>query len=74
MSLKRGAMRNAMLFIVIAVGVKFLLDGVTLTLAGTTFDFGHVDSLAYAALLTPVLGAHSYTAVRIPPETQELTK
>lgn len=43
-----------------AAVIKFILDGVTISWQGYTMDFGHLDSMTYAALLTPVLGAHSY--------------
>lgn len=42
---------------VTAVLIKFLLSGVTLTLAKFTFDFGPIDGLTIAAILTPCLGA-----------------
>lgn len=44
--------------------LKFLADGVTLTLYGHTLTLGHVDSATYVALLTPVLGAHGYIRVK----------
>jgi hypothetical protein len=47
-------------FVVISATLKFLFEGVTMTAAGRVFDLGHADALTYGALLTPVLGAHSY--------------
>ena len=44
----------------LACVVKFLADGVTFTLYGHTMNLGHADSMAYGALLTPILGAHGY--------------
>lgn len=44
----------------LAAVIKFLLDGVTLVVYGHTIDFGHMDSLSYATLLAPILGAHGY--------------
>jgi hypothetical protein len=40
--------------------VKFILDGITVTLKGSSFDLGHVDAAAYMAILTPVLAAHGF--------------
>lgn len=40
--------------------VRFLLDGVTLTFFGQTFTLAPTDPLSYGAILTPVLGAHSF--------------
>lgn len=49
-------------FVVIVCGLKFLFEGVSLVIGEHTFSLGHVDPSAYAALLTPVLGAHSWVA------------
>lgn len=46
--------------VVLACTVKFLLEGVVLHYGTTSIDLGHADSLAYAALLSPVLGTHGY--------------
>ena len=43
-----------------AAVIKFILDGVTLTLYGHTVNFGHMDAMTYTALLAPVLGAHAW--------------
>lgn len=45
---------------VLAAVARFLLDGVILTLGTHVFNFGHVDSLTYTAILAPVLGAHGW--------------
>lgn len=39
--------------------VKFLFNEVTFVVHGMTVNCGHVDSLAYGALLTPTLGAYA---------------
>lgn len=52
--------------VVLVACIKFLLDGVTVHLAGISFDLGHVDAMAYGALLTPVLGAHGWIEGRKP--------
>lgn len=74
MNLKRGAMRSAMIFIVVACALKFLGDGVTLIISGYTLYLGHVDSMTYAAILTPVLGAHGWVVTRPTSQTQESDK
>lgn len=51
-------------FCIIVCSLKFFLDGVVIHLMGHSVAFGHVDALSYGSLLTPVLGAHGYTAVR----------
>jgi hypothetical protein len=45
--------------VVVVCCFKFLLDGISFTVWGQSFIFGHTDSLTYGALLTPVLGAQS---------------
>lgn len=46
--------------VTIAATIKFLLDGVTVTVADHVINFGKVDALSYGSLLAPVLGAHGY--------------
>lgn len=58
MKTTQDSMRQVLSFIVIAAGIKFLLDGVTITVLKYSMDMGHLDPLAYAAILTPVCGAH----------------
>lgn len=41
---------------------RFVLDGVSLNVFGSPMSMGHVDSLAYSALMTPILAAHGYMA------------
>ena len=47
----------------IACVIKFLIDGVTISYAGHTMDFGHMDAMSYATLLGPLWGSHAYVAV-----------
>lgn len=47
-----------------AAVIKFLLDGVSIDVAGHVLSFGHVDSMAYGSLLTPVLAAHGFVDTR----------
>lgn len=51
-------MRRVMEFLVIAVGIRFLLDGVALGSMLGSISASHMDPLTYAAVLTPVFGAH----------------
>lgn len=44
--------------------VKFLFEGLSFTLGEFTFTFSQSDSLTYAAMLAPVLGAHGYIKVQ----------
>lgn len=50
--------------VVLAASVKFLLEGINLTIFGHMVNFGHADAMTYGTLLTPVLGAHGYTMTR----------
>jgi hypothetical protein len=52
--------------VVIIAAIKFLFEGVDITIAGHVFSFGHADGGTYATVLTPVLGAHGYMNTRIP--------
>jgi hypothetical protein len=45
---------------VLICGIKFLLDGASITMSGHSISLGHVDPLAYGAFLTPVLAMHSW--------------
>ena len=47
----------------VACIVKFLIDNITITIAGTSIALGHVDAMTYATFLTPLWGAHAYTKV-----------
>ena len=44
----------------LACVVKFLAEGVSLVVFGQSINLGHADSMAYAALLAPLWGSHSY--------------
>ena len=68
---KIDPMLSLSVFVVVICGVKFLFEGVSVAIGEHTLSLGHVDPAAYAALLTPVLGAHGYTAVRSKPEKGE---
>ena len=46
---------------------RFLLDGVSLVVCGHSMSFGHVDSLTYGSILTPVLGSHVFSESRQQP-------
>ncbi len=35
-----------------------MMEGVVLEVLGHSLSLGHADSLSYAAMLTPILGAH----------------
>ncbi len=37
---------------------KFMMEGVVLELFGHSLSLGHADAMSYAAMLTPILGAH----------------
>ena len=63
---QQDPMLTLSVFVVIACTVKFIFEGVNFSIAGHIFNFGHVDAMTYGALLTPVLGAHSYMNVKIP--------
>lgn len=43
---------------------RFLVDGMTINIGGYQVIFGHVDAVAYATLLAPVLGTHSWMQVK----------
>ncbi len=53
---------------------RFLFDGVTTTLFGSTFSLGHIDSGAYAALLAPILAAHSYIKTQTKTNSEDVPK
>lgn len=54
---------------VLVATLKFLLDGVTLTLKGHTLDFGHLDSMTYGMFLAPILGTHGWVETKTTKET-----
>lgn len=64
---KTGApdlMTTAIVIAVLVASFKFLLDGLSINIAGHTITFGHLEALAYGSFLTPILGAHSYIDTR----------
>lgn len=63
--MKKDAMLLLTALVTIAAVIKFLLDGVTIhNSLGLSLDFGHMDSMSYACLLSPIVGAHSYLSVK----------
>lgn len=44
----------------IACILKFLVEGVNFSINGSPVSLGHVDSMTYAALLSPLWGSHAY--------------
>lgn len=62
--MKALELKHLTALVVIAAAVKFLLDGITAQYGGYTLNLGHLDSMTYAAFLTPVLGAHGYVLGR----------
>jgi hypothetical protein len=61
---KPDPMLTMSVIVVTVASLKFLLEGVTVTIHGHDVSFGHVDALVYGALLTPVLGVHGYIKAR----------
>lgn len=43
-----------------AVLTRFLFDGITVSMYGHSFTFGHVDAMVYASILAPILGTHGF--------------
>jgi hypothetical protein len=58
----------------VACIIKFLFEGVSFTIMGHIVNLGHVDSMTYVSLLTPVLGAHSYIHVNGKKDEEEAVK
>lgn len=53
-------------FVVVGVcSIRFLFDGITFSYGEHSFIVGHIDSLAYGSILTPVLVAHGYVKTRL---------
>lgn len=50
--------------VVLAATARFLLEGLSFKVVGHPLSFGHIDPLTYAALLSPVLGAHGYLKIK----------
>jgi len=55
---KPDALLTMACLIVFVCALKFLMEGVSFNLFGHSISLGHVDAMTYAAMLTPVLGAH----------------
>lgn len=63
--------------VVLMCATKFIFEGVELHLFSHVISFGHADAASYAAMLTPVLGAHGASeykriANRLPRPTAEV--
>lgn len=69
---KEDPMLTMSVLVVTVASIKFLLEGVSLTLSGQSVTFGHVEAMVYGALLTPVLGVHGYIKARVPSSTQKV--
>lgn len=50
----------------VVVLLKFVIDGVSLKFGAYTLNFGHIDSLTYCSILTPILAAHGYVKIKAP--------
>lgn len=61
---KRDPMLTLVFVVVILSGIKFIFDGVTISILGHVISFSHTDGGTYAAFLGPTLGAHSFTSTR----------
>jgi hypothetical protein len=55
---KEDALLTATVLSIALVAIRFFVDGMTFTLFGHVLSFTHVDSASYAALLSPIAGAH----------------
>jgi hypothetical protein len=51
-------------FVVVAVVLKFFLTGVVITLGAHTITFGSMDGWSYGSVLSPVLAAHGFNSTR----------
>jgi len=50
--------------VVLVCSIRFLLDGITVSMFGHSLTVGHTDPLAYGSFLAPLLGAHGYIHTR----------
>lgn len=50
--------------VMLICAIKFFLEGISISLGGHTLSFGHGDASTYAAILTPILGAHGVKEFR----------
>lgn len=72
--LGKDPMFTMAIFAVAACLIKFLMEGVAFTVEGYNISLGHADSLTYAAILGPVLGAHGYIQVSGPKKADAPTE
>jgi len=67
----RSGQKDTMLTIAIfgaaIIFVKVLLNGVQVAIGGFSFDFGSIDGILVAAVLTPTLGAYVTRKFKSPP-------
>ena len=49
----------------VACIIKFLLEGVSITIAGQPLSLGHADPVTYGMLLGPLWGGHAYLQARV---------
>lgn len=56
--------------VVLVCCLRFLFDGIEITIAGHSLSLGHMDPLAYGTILAPVLGAHGYIRANIGKRTK----
>ncbi len=57
---ERNTLLTLVILTVVCCLVKFILDGVVVSIYGQTINFGHVDATVYLTLLSPILGSHSF--------------
>lgn len=65
--LRNDPMLTMVVLAIVVCLMKFLFEGITITVAAYSLTVGHSDAGTYAALLGTILGAHGYVAVRTPP-------
>lgn len=46
--------------VTLVCSIKFLFEGIEITIGAHTLSLGHADATTYAAMLAPVLGAHGW--------------
>lgn len=63
---ERNTMMTLVVLTVVCCLVKFVLEGVVVTLYGNTVNFGHVDATVYLTLLSPILGSYSFIESKKP--------
>lgn len=60
-------------FAVLAALIKFLTNGVSITIAGYTLNCGTVDAALIGAILTPTLGAYVIRKFKDSPDSTTTT-